>query len=146
MITRQDTGPLTAADFAGDWRLARVLTDRLGAMSGTFTGTARFTADGSDALAYHESGQLTLRAGAVLQAERDYRWVWTATNVTVFFADGAPFHDFRPTGMGTGTPHLCGADLYTVTYDFRAWPRWQAVWEVRGPKKNYRSVSDYTPA
>lgn len=146
MTARRDSTDLTAADFARDWRLDRVLTDRRGAMSGTMTGTARLTPEGQAALAYRETGKLTLQTGAVLQAERAYRWAWDGEMVAVTFADGAPFHSFRPAGQDTGTPHLCGADLYTVRYDFTAWPRWQAVWEVRGPAKNYRSVSDYTPA
>lgn len=131
-------------DFAGAWRLSRELTDSMGAMSGTLEGRAAFTPRGAQQLSYAEAGTLTLDSGAVLQAERRYHWGWDGDQVVVTFEDGAPFHHFTPLGQSAGTPHLCGADLYTVAYDFTAWPRWQAVWQVTGPKKNYTSRSIYT--
>lgn len=135
---------LTPDDFAGDWHLSRVLTDRLGTMNGSLEGTATLRPADTETLVYTETGDLTLATGAVLRAERSYRWRWEGDRVVVTFADGADFHDFRPEGQSPGTAHLCGADLYEVTYDLRGWPRWEATWEVRGPKKNYLSVSRYT--
>lgn len=137
---------LTREDFAGDWRLERVLSDRLGAMNGVLAGTATLTRDGGAGLIYDEVGALTLASGAALRAERRYLWDCMKDQIAVFFADGAPFHTFTPHGLSSGTAHLCGADLYNVTYDFRDWPRWQASWDVRGPKKDYASVSRYAPA
>jgi len=59
---------LTAKDFAGRWRLDRVLEDRLGAMSGTLAGEAVFAAEQSRLL-YRETGTLCLRSGPQMQAE-----------------------------------------------------------------------------
>jgi hypothetical protein len=137
---------LARDDFAGNWQLERELIDRLGAMNGVLAGTATLTRAGDAGLTYNEVGELTLASGASLRAERRYLWDFTKGEIAVFFADGAPFHTFTPQGLGLGTAHLCGADLYNVTYDFRDWPRWQAHWEVRGPKKDYASVSRYAPA
>jgi len=135
---------LTAKDFAGRWRLDRVLEDRLGAMSGTLAGEAVFAAEQSGLL-YRETGTLCLRSGPQMQAERSYVWAWRGEEVAVTFADGADFHTFVPDGAVEGTPHLCGQDLYHVAYDFRDWPRWSARWEVAGPRKDYVSTSTYCP-
>ena len=61
----------------------------------------------------------------------------------VAFHDGRPFHRFAAGESGAGTDHLCGADLYRVAYDWSAWPDWRAVWEVTGPRKDYRMESRY---
>jgi len=42
--------------------------------------------------------------------------------------------------------HDCPPDHYRVRYDFRSWPRWQADWRVRGPRKDYTLGSAYQPA
>ncbi|MCO4848881.1 MAG: hypothetical protein KC448_13030 [Yoonia sp.] len=133
------------ADFLGDWRLTRQITDALHGQNGRLDGLARFVTDG-DGLRYEESGQLTLASGAVLQADRAYLWDAGAAGITVRFADGAAFHQFDPVGQVSGTTHLCGADTYNVAYDFERWPSWCATWDVTGPRKNYRSISHYNRA
>ena len=136
---------LTAQDFQGDWQLDRVITDRLGTMNGRLSGVATLT--GNDAqMAYDETGRLTLATGSVMAATRGYLWTFKATRVVVRFADGADFHAFVPDGQAIGTTHLCGEDLYDVTYDFRDWPVWTATWSVKGPRKDYTSVSRYQRA
>lgn len=131
-------------DFCGDWVLSRTIEDRLQRQDGQFTGTARFEAAGSARLAYAEQGRLRLGAGPDLIASRQYFWDFTAEGVDVRFDDGRPFHRFVPQGHAAGTNHLCGDDDYTVRYDFMAWPYWQAVWSVKGPRKNYTSASHYS--
>jgi hypothetical protein len=42
--------------------------------------------------------------------------------------------------------HWCDPDTYNVSYTFDVWPRWQSTWDVRGPKKAYKMVSDYRPS
>jgi hypothetical protein len=63
----------------------------------------------------------------------------------VLFADGRPFHAFDPGAARPEAAHDCPPDLYRVRYDFSDWPDWQAAWEVRGPRKDYRMVSRYAP-
>jgi len=135
---------LQAADFLGEWQLERVITDHAGDMSGTLAGTVTFSAVDEGGLVYREEGTLHLAQGAQFTAQRQYHWRWETEEVIVTFADGAAFHSFAPSGVGAGTAHLCGADLYNVTYDFADWPAWQAVWQVKGPRKDYTSVSRYT--
>jgi len=136
---------LGAADFEGDWQLERIITDRLGGMDGTLSGMATFAgADG--ALTYDETGRLALKTGPVMAATRRYMWTFTPGRVVVCFSDGADFHSFSPSGAAIGTTHLCGDDLYDVTYDFESWPVWTATWSVKGPRKDYTSVSRYCRA
>ena len=136
---------LSASDFRGDWRLSRTITDRLGGMDGTLSGIATFAGAGQ-ALTYDETGRLALASGAVMEATRRYHWHFGGDRVDVTFADGAAFHGFVLGGVVEGTTHLCGADLYDVTYDFTGWPVWTATYVVRGPRKDYTSFSTYRPA
>jgi len=130
---------MDAAAFEGEWRIMRVIHDRTGGPEGRFAGVARFVpvAGGLD---YHEEGELQLGA-AVFRATRDYRWDFGAAGVEVFFTDGRFFHAFGWNAVEA--EHLCAADLYRVRYDFAAWPRWEAVWEVRGPRKDYVMRTTY---
>ncbi|MCC5975408.1 MAG: hypothetical protein JJT81_15350 [Rubellimicrobium sp.] len=91
---------------------------------------------------YHEEGVMRLGSAAPMAATRAYLWQPGEGGLTVLFEDGRPFHHFPLTG-GPGADHLCGADLYSVTYDFSGWPLWRSIWEVRGPRKDYRLESRY---
>ena len=133
---------LTAEDFAGDWQVARAITDRLTGQPGAFDGRARF-APVPGGLRYDEEGVLRLGAGVPLAARRSYLWVFGAQDVAVQFPDGRPFHRFVPGADGAGTDHPCAQDLYRVAYAWGDWPRWQASWEVKGPRKDYRMESLY---
>ncbi|WP_296424170.1 DUF6314 family protein [Yoonia sp.] len=135
----------TSGDFAGGWQLRRMIADRLTGQDGQLTGTAHFADAGQGRLKYTETGQLRLGHGPVLAATRSYFWQFADDRVAVTFADGAAFHSFAPAGHAAGTDHPCGADFYTVRYDFTRWPEWQATWVVTGPRKDYSSVSVYAP-
>ena len=135
---------LTLADFRGEWRIGRDITDRLTGKTGRMDGLARFTDDAAGVLLYEEQGRLRLGDGPVMEATRRYRWHFTDGRVEVTFDDGAPFHGFVPQGYVAGTDHPCGDDAYAVRYDFIPWPRWRAVWIVTGPRKDYTSSTEYT--
>jgi len=64
--------------------------------------------------------------------------------VRVTHDDDTPFHSFARVGAPEATPHLCGADMYHGTYSFVRFPDWQVTWTVKGPRKDYRSVTQYT--
>ncbi|MFO8126084.1 DUF6314 family protein [Yoonia sp.] len=134
---------LGAEDFQGVWALRRTIVDRRDGQNGVLQGQAVFTATDANHLIYHETGTLTLEAGATLEATRRYLWEFSKGEVVVTFADGRPFHRFVPSGHAAGTDHPCGADVYKVRYDFTAWPDWIAVWTVTGPRKEYVSTSTY---
>ncbi|MEL6682144.1 MAG: DUF6314 family protein [Pseudomonadota bacterium] len=134
---------LSAEDFAGSWRIKRQITDMRILESGVLDGQAQFTAiDGG--LRYAEQGVLVFAGGAPIKAERSYLWHFEADEVHVAHADGAPFHSFMLGGDPEATPHHCGEDLYRGIYSFVRFPDWQVTWTVKGPRKNYRSVTQYT--
>lgn len=135
---------LGQADFAGTWQITRRIVDRHGAQSGRFDGLADLTPQAAAGLQYREDGTLTLDAGGTFRASRAYVWQFTSDRVLVKFDDGRDFHSFVPTGQAAGTDHPCGQDYYRVTYDFRDWPVWRAVWTVTGPAKDYTMTSLYT--
>jgi hypothetical protein len=131
------------AAFEGDWLLARAVEDLRAGETGTLTGTARFTHD-AGGLAYLEEGTLTLGAGPAGAASRRYLWRDAGAGaIEVLFPDGRFFHRFHPDEPAPAAVHDCPPDRYRVRYDFRSWPRWTAEWRVRGPRKNYVTVTHY---
>jgi hypothetical protein len=137
-----DAAASPRAALAGGWRLSREIDDRRAGATGRFEGVATFVPDGAG-LVYSEAGELHLAGQPPMRAERRYLWRASAGRVGVLFADGRAFHDFDAGAARPGAVHRCPPDLYRVAYDFSAWPRWTAVWEVRGPRKDYRMVSRY---
>jgi hypothetical protein len=132
------------SDFIGTWSLSRDIQDAKYGQNGQMTGQACLTASDSGLL-YHETGALVLTGGMQMQAERRYIWDSAGAEIAVHFDDGRDFHHFDPAGVAVGTSHLCGADLYNVTYDFTQWPQWSATWIVTGPRKDYTSLTRYNP-
>ncbi|RVT84604.1 trigger factor [Rhodobacteraceae bacterium CCMM004] len=129
------------AGLEGRWRLSRRIDDRAGDQSGRLSGTATWTRDG-DLWRQDEAGTLHLGAAPPLTATRSYLWRADGARVAVAFADGRPFHAFdpaRPTAR-----HDCAPDVYRVAYDLADPDDWTAVWEVRGPRKDYTMTSCYT--
>ena len=129
--------------FAGRWAVGRVMTDLGGGPDGRFTGTALFESRGPSCLTYLEEGQLVLGEVPPMAASRRYIWTFSARRVAVSFGDGRPFHSFQLGVSGAGSDHLCGEDLYRVSYDFEAWPVWSVQWHVTGPRKNYAMLTHY---
>ncbi|KUF11504.1 DUF6314 family protein [Pseudoponticoccus marisrubri] len=136
---RLDLAPRELADFLGQWALSREIRHDDGSAA-RFDGLAEWRPEGDGAL-YVEQGTLEMPGQGRFAAERRYRW---AADLAVFFEDGRYFHQVPARG-GTDT-HWCDPDRYEVSYDFADWPRWQARWRVRGPRKGYVMVSSYRPA
>jgi hypothetical protein len=114
------------------------VADRLAGRQGTVTGELTVTADGAG-LRWHERG--TLRwAGVDRPVTRTYRLREHADGWWVEFADGRPFHPWRP---GERVTHPCRADVYCglVTVDGDTV---RTLWDVRGPAKDQRLVTRLT--
>lgn len=100
---------------------------------------------GNLALAYYEKGEVIAPNGSVMPAERRYFWQQPQTGLfEVLFDDERYFHTFS--ASNPNAEHLCGDDNYVVRYDFTAWPVWRSTWQVKGPRKDYTMVSEYSPA
>ena len=126
----------------GNWNINRVIDDRRAQQSGIFRGTAVFSGDRSPLL-YAEDGELALGA-AKMRATRRYRWAFQDSHVIVTYEDGQPFHDFKVENAAATAEHLCGEDIYYAQYAFYLPDRWQTVWTVSGPRKDYTSTSLYS--
>ncbi|MEL6958502.1 MAG: DUF6314 family protein [Pseudomonadota bacterium] len=128
-------------DFLGRYAVSRTIEDHLTGQKTLFEGHAEI-AGSKERASYTEVG--TLRMGAQsFAAERRYEWRVAGDRIAVLFDDGRPFHDFDPSTGGQATEHLCGQDLYRGGYDFSEWTCWAVTWDVKGPRKDYRSVTWY---
>lgn len=129
----------TEAWFRGPWRVARIVADPAGRVTGSFAGTCRFTPDG-EGLTCHEDGTLR-HAGGRYPAGRTTLWRFPgAGRIEVLFADGRPFHGFSV--KDPAAVHLCGPDRYAVSYEFHD-RCWLSRWLVRGPEKDYLMTTRY---
>lgn len=133
------------ADFAGLWKLDREIrhqSSQNGNQNGDqihqFSGEARFDWQGAD-LILHESGWLAAPDGQGFHAERRYCW---RADLSVLFSDGRFFHTLPL--AGGAVQHDCPPDFYEGVYDFDLWPTWRLRWRVRGPRKDYVSLSVFT--
>ncbi len=127
------------SDFKGCWRLERQIT-HAHQPPARFLGTATWSPV-QTGLSYHETGELSIPNHPPLRAERRFDW---HEDLSVWFDDGRFFHKVPPMGGQTG--HWCDPDQYDVRYDFSRWPMFRVTWQVKGPAKDYRMSSTYTPA
>ncbi len=132
-------------NFCGDWTLSRVIDDALTGHQMRMRGKALFEPV-SGGLSLLETGELT-GPGMIrpLAAERRYLWAEASGLIAVFFEDGRYFHAFDPNEPEPCADHACDPDSYSVRYDFTTWPHWSATWTVRGPRKNYVSLTRFSP-
>ncbi|HVX42532.1 MAG TPA: DUF6314 family protein [Mycobacteriales bacterium] len=123
--------------LAGTWSLDRRVQDRSTGASGCVHGELVISRAG-DELSWDESGQLTW-AGRTAPVSRSLRLRPDAGQWWMFFADGRPFHPWRP---GLEVVHECRPDTYrgtvTVHPDGR---RMRTVWSVTGPNKDQLLVT-----
>lgn len=129
------------ADFIGAYDVSRVIEDARAGGESRFEGQAVISPDRDGAI-YRETGDLILNDQR-FQADRSYLWRAQGGRIEVLFEDGRPFHDFDPQIGGQATEHLCGDDMYRGGYDFSQWSCWAVTWDVKGPRKDYRSVTWY---
>ena len=127
--------------FLGTWRITREITDARAGATAAFAGEVRFH-PGQGGLIYDETGQLLLPGQPPMVATRRYVWRADGALIALYFDDGRPFHAIGPGGRPEDS-HDCPPDRYDVCYDFTAWPVWSARWRVRGPRKDYVSLTRF---
>lgn len=131
------------ADFEGRWRMTRRIEDARAGGTGLFEGVACFSPH-QGALLYEEAGELRLPDQGGVRATR--RYLWCAADqggIDVCFEDGSDFHHIDLTGPVATAWHDCLPDFYEVSYNFTHWPKWRAIWHVKGPSKDYTMITDY---
>ncbi len=131
---------LDRAYFDKPWTLTRDIINHHDGTAASLTGHADFLNE-EGGLFFTESGTLKLPHGA-FPATRRTRWHFNLSGIEMFFEDGRFFHGFSDTHRAAR--HLCGNDIYDVTYEF-APDVWTSRWRVTGPQKNYEMTSHYAP-
>ncbi len=129
-------------EFRGSWNIYRSIEDRLLDRTGYLRGTADFIPAGT-ALAYSERGELTYTGQPALSTRQEHLWCADGAAVLVLFSDGRPFHRFVLSGSTAQASHWCDPDHYRVLYEFSNWPNWTNTWSVKGPRKDYVSVTRF---
>lgn len=127
------------ADFEGRWRMTRHIVQADGPEA-RLEGVATWRAV-SEGLLCEEAGRLQIGDQPAVEARRSYLW---REDLTVWFDDGRFFHQVPLWGGETG--HWCDPDQYDGRYAFGDWPVWQVVWQVKGPRKDYRMRTEYRRA
>ncbi|MCF2903507.1 DUF6314 family protein [Octadecabacter sp. CECT 8868] len=131
----------TISDFLGVYKVTREIADHRAEARSQFDGQAVIAATAEGAT-YRETGGLIVN-GQRFEAERSYLWQQAGDRIWVSFEDGRAFHDFDPQSGGLASEHLCGEDMYRGGYEVSDWPLWSVTWNVKGPRKDYRSVTIY---
>ncbi|MFT4793977.1 MAG: hypothetical protein ACJAVR_000253 [Paracoccaceae bacterium] len=161
-----------ALALVGQWRLTRQIEDVRAGAEVRFEGEALLSRDaGSGRLAppspgvgsaaaarvadgaplpatihlrWAEEGTLHM-GGTQTRARRVYLWRLSArAMVEVAYEDGRIFHAFAMApGGGADVRHDCAPDLYEGVYAFDAPDFWRLTWRVRGPRKDYRMVTEH---
>ena len=131
----------------GGWHVTRRLTDVRVGVVGRFDGRADFCPDG-DGLAWTEDGRLDWagaqrRAGRHLFVSRPSNPSGAATAVDVVFGDGRLFHSLDLSSGSDAVTHDCGKDRYDGTFTVQDRDMWAVRWDVAGPSKTLRIVSEY---
>lgn len=123
--------------LVGRWELRRRVVDRRAAQHGVMVGELVVRPDGAG-VRWEEQGVLRF-GGAQRPATRTYLVRQGSDGWEVRFADGRPFHPWRP---GEVVVHPCRDDVYTglVTVDGDLM---RTAWDVRGPAKEQRLVTRF---
>jgi Family of unknown function (DUF6314) len=124
----------------GSWNMSRRMRDfRLG-ISGWFEGHANVCVQSGD-LILQETGRL--RFGAH-EADAGQRYVLTLDQphvARVKRADGSLFHELDLSSGSANILHRCGDDIYRGRYRVLHGDCFFVVWQVTGPRKDYRMVT-----
>lgn len=138
-------------ELLGTWSLRRRVADRVTGLVGTVHGSLDVT-DSADGLLWSETGLFVWMLPAPgaggwqsprsALVSRSLHLALTDGLWWMHFADGRPFHPWRP---GHVVEHLCAADLYRggVAIDRRS-TRMRTIWDVTGPAKDQRLITRLT--
>lgn len=136
--------PATVFDFLpGEWALSRSVSG-LAEMRGTASIQAT-----SGETEYRERVEVRTSAGAVFAASARYVLRRTRDGVAFYFADGESLFQalcFKEDDRGrlrAEAEHGCGEDRYVSTYELGPELRFSVRHDVRGPRKQYVSVTEF---
>jgi hypothetical protein len=135
MTARHAAPAPVPTDLLGSWRLRRRIVDRRLGLFGRATGTLLLTLTDSG-VRWREDGRLAWN-GVVGSFSRELRCQEDEDGWQVLFADGRPFHLWRP---GALVLHPCRDDLYRGLLNASATVL-RTLWDVCGPAKDQRILT-----
>lgn len=122
--------------FFGQWSVSRIIFDRLGKGRVIFAGMAVVDGNG-----FFEQGETQIGEFRA-PSSRAYQLHFDRHSVMAKFPDGRDF--IRIDAKASQRfHHDCGDDVYRGRLFFTSRDRWVEVWQVTGPRKNYRSITRY---
>jgi hypothetical protein len=122
----------------GTWKLSRIIPNQ-----GSVEGVAHFKKDPSypDILFYREEGVFTFSDGNQYAISQEYEYRYSKEKISVYFVRDRDrllhYLEFTEPNKASGM-HLCGCDIYFATYEFKLPSEFELMYDVQGPKKNYR--------
>ncbi|TPN78553.1 hypothetical protein FJ987_11045 [Mesorhizobium sp. CU2] len=126
--------PELASALIGRWHVRRVVRDFAGSAGCVFSGEALLTDSGFSEEGEMRVGDRALPASRAYRLERQDGCVLVFRGAELFIRlGGAPSQIVH---------HQCGDDLYIGRFIFRS-DEWVEAWRVKGPRKNYASVSRF---
>lgn len=129
--------------ICGDWRLERDLDDRRAGVIARFEGVLSMVPEPGGIIATETGAWVDAPWGPLSGRRRDL-WGMDGAEVVVRFDHGGEFHRFVPRQTGAAdVRHPCGRDLYLGRYEFDLPASWRVTWDVRGPAKEYRTVTRF---
>jgi hypothetical protein len=128
----------------GAWAFDRQVTP-----GGAMIGRAVFNQAGVGVYDYDEAGKWALDDGTLGEFSRRYSYRLIDDQIHVYYADGVDngklFHVLDVTDERVAqAEHLCGQDLYKSKYEFDLPNNFKITHAVKGPKKDYVSVTHFT--
>lgn len=128
----------------GKWCVDRTIDP-----GGVFQGDAVFNVLSDTEYEYTETGEMTFDNGHKVEAYRSYIYRLEEEAIAVYFNDGQSrgqlFHRIEIDASGEATTeHLCLQDLYKTKYKFDLPDQFTIQHDVKGPKKDYRSLSVFS--
>lgn len=133
---------IDAGFFLGAWRFERVIAFLDHDRQGRVVGDARLAELGDGRLDYYEVGQFHYDGAPTVSWQR-YTWRFLGDGrLDILNRDGASLCEIDLGAAAPSAVHHCGADRYALSMSVTP-PVWKQIWRVTGPRKNYRSETEF---
>lgn len=128
----------------GLWKINRTIIHNNPYSHVEISGTASFSLH-NDVLLYHEKANLKNLTQYETYGYRRYRYIYdqNAQKLFKYFDDGKLFYELHFENGSASGHHLCNDDTYSAKYQFLSDKNFSLSYEVQGPKKDYRILTEY---
>ena len=129
------------SDIIGEWIIRRNIEDKLNKRNFILIGKAIFTTE--DNIFYYKETGVIKSDNFESKAHQDYTWIIKPNGWKINFSNGSHFHDLELENTEQEVYHKCGNDIYRGIFSLNLPRSFEVVWEVSGPRKNYKSHTYY---